>query len=81
LAGSKQDDVATLDFKLNTIPNPRKRSGGGFVKTSWNIDELKTAVLAGIVHRQTGLVVIGHIARGGLKKGIERKLAHGWPPS
>jgi hypothetical protein len=66
---------------MNTIPKPSKNDSGGFAETGWDVDELRPAVLAGIVLRQTGLIVVGHIARGGLKKGIERKLDHGWPPS
>jgi hypothetical protein len=93
LAGSKQDDVATLDFKLNTIPKPCKRNGGGFAKTSWNVDEPRIAFrIAGqpfgfgtviaFATRKTTLVVVGRrFAGGGLKKVAELRQAHGSPPS
>jgi hypothetical protein len=83
LAGSKQDDVATLDFKLNTIPKPRERDGGGFAKTSWDVDELRIAFRAAdqpfgfgtVIAFTTGkatLVVVGRqFFRDGLKEVVK----------
>src|SRR6266568_1828737 len=68
-------------LKSNTVPKPREHDGGGFAETGRNIDELRMASRARIVPCQTGLVVIGRVARGGLKKGVERKSAHDSPPS
>ena len=66
--------------KLNTIPKPCEHDGGGFAKTGWDVDELGTAGRARIVPRQTGLIGVGRVARGGLKEGVEWKPAHGSPP-
>src|ERR1700722_20233690 len=66
--------------KLNTIPKPCEHDGGGFAQTGWDVAELRAAGRARIVRRQTGLIVVGRIARGGLKKYVEQRSAHFSPP-
>jgi hypothetical protein len=62
-------------LKLNTIPNPRERDGGGFAKTSRNVDESRIAGRARIALWQTGLVVIGRMARSRTEKMLKCHLA------
>ena len=80
-------------LKLNTIPKPCERDGGGFAETGWDVDE------SGIAFRATGqpfgfgtaiafttrnatLVVVGRrFFRGGLKKAVELRRDHNSPPS
>jgi len=68
-------------LNLNTVPKPCEHDGSGFAETGWDIYELRAAGRARIVPRQTGLVVVGRVARGRLKKGVEQNPAHDSPPS
>jgi hypothetical protein len=80
-------------LKWNTIPKPSEHDGGGFAKTGWNVDESRIAFRAAgqpfgfetviaFATRKATLVVVGRrFFRGGLKKAVELKSAHGSPPS
>jgi hypothetical protein len=78
---------------LNTIPKPGENDGGGFSKTSRDVDESRTAFRAAgqpfgfgtviaVTAREARLVIVWRrFARGGLKKSVGRKSAHDLPPS
>jgi hypothetical protein len=67
--------------KISLVHRPFSNYGSHFAETGRNIDELRTANRARIVPRQTGLVVIGPVARGGLEEAVEWKPVHDSPPS
>lgn len=52
----------------NTIPKPCEHDSGCFAQAGRDVDELRMAIRARIAPRQTGLVIVWLIARGGLEK-------------
>jgi hypothetical protein len=68
-------------LKLNTIPNPCEHDGGGFGKTSGDVDELRTAGCARIATSKPSLVVEWFMAGCAIEKLVEARQVHRSPPS
>src|ERR1039458_4724755 len=68
-------------LKLNTIPNPCEHGGGGFAKTSGDVDELRTDRCARIATSKPSLVVEWFMAGCAIEKLVEARQVHRLPPS
>ena len=64
----------------NAVPEPGQNDGGGFAQASRDVDELRMASRARIASCQTGLIVIGRVARGGVEKIAKCHLVLGLGP-
>jgi len=68
-------------LELNTIPNPCEHDGGGFAKTSGDVDELRTDRCARIATSKPSLVVEWLMAGCAIEKPVEARQVHRSPPS
>jgi hypothetical protein len=77
-----------LRLEMYSVPQPCEHDGGSFAQAGGDIDELRLASCANylssvglVAASKATLIVVGRVARGGLKKSGEWESAHGSPLS